>query len=631
MELSGQRLRIFVDDALLLDYADTDHPLSSGQVGLRTWNSRASFRNFTVESRGETVAESLASDNARQQTVSGMWDGFATGKAKSRFVWESGTAFNSAHSQQVTHLGGAGTVGIVNRGLNRWGIALKKSQPMEGSLYLRNVTGSEPVTVALQSADGARTYARQRLTPASGEWSRRSFTLTPDANDPNARLALSLEKPGSVAIDQAYLSESAKNRFGGGPFRADIGRLLKAQGLTFLRYGGTMVNAPAYRWKNMIGERDKRPQYRGFWYPHSTNGFGIEEFLRFCEAAHIEPAFAINIDETPEDAADLVEYLNGPISSTWGAKRAVNGHPKPYNVKYIEIGNEEGLDNNPDWYRRYLERFQLLYPAMRARDAKVSFVIAAWWNPDQPLCKRIAQELSGKAALWDVHVGGDGLRDAEEADRTFTRMKQLFSEWIPGSTLKACVFEENGNRHDLQRALGHARMLNAVQRHGDFVLMDCPANCLQPLGQNDNGWNQGQVFFTPDKAWGMPPYYAQQMAAQSHLPLRVASQSQSPGDDLDATATASEDGETLALKIVNSGASAHVAALDLGSFVPARAPAEVWTLSGDLDAVNTPDAPDRVRSVRTELAVAGSAFTYAFPAHSYTILRLTRRTEKSAR
>ena len=136
-------------------------------------------------------------------------------------------------------------------------------------------------------------------------------------------------------------------------------------------------------------------QVKGWWYPHSTNGFGIEEFLQFCEAAHIEPAFAINIDETPEDAADMVEYLNGSATTRWGKVRAQNGHPRPYNVRTIEIGNEEAIDGDKTWYARYLERFKLLYPAMRQRDPNLQFVIAAWWRPDEPFCKQIVQELSG--------------------------------------------------------------------------------------------------------------------------------------------------------------------------------------------------------------------------------------------
>ena len=155
--------------------------------------------------------------------------------------------------------------------------------------------------------------------------------------------------------------------------------------------------------------------------------------------------------------------------------------------------------------------------------------------------------------------------------------------------------------------------------------MDCPANCLQPFGQNDNGWNQGQVFFTPDKVWAMPPYYVQQMAAVNHLPLCVACAVESPNHDLDVTATRSEDGRTLVLKVVNSSANSHRAGLQLGDFTPVATPADIWTLSGDLHAVNSVDAPEHIRAIHSQLAIPGAQFAYTFPPYSYTILRLQKR------
>src|SRR5262249_22451550 len=153
----------------------------------------------------------------------------------------------------------------------------------------------------------------------------------------------------------------------------------------------------------------------------------------------------------------------------------------------------------------------------------------------------------------------------------------------------ACIFEENGDRHDFQRALGHAHILNVTQRHGDFVLMDCPANCLQPLGQNDNGWNQGQGFFTPDKVLGMPPYWAQQMASLNHLPLRVESNIEGDVDGLVVTATRSLDGRTVALKVVNLSSHATKALLRLEGFGSGTRKITAWILkSNDLRAVNTP-------------------------------------------
>jgi alpha-L-arabinofuranosidase len=312
----------------------------------------------------------------------------------------------------------------------------------------------------------------------------------------------------------------------------------------------------------------------------------------------------------------MVSYLNAPADTPWGKKRAENGHPRPYHLRFLEIGNEEATNEH------YLERFKLLEPAIHRADPSMQLVIAAWWEPANPVTRQIVQELDGRAALWDVHVGGDSLSDGPAVDQLFTEMQRLVQEWAPDTKLKACVFEENGGRHDLQRALGHARILNATQRHGDFVLMDCPANALQPLGQNDNGWDQGQMFFTPAQVWGMPPYYAQQMAAENHLPLRVASDGTSPGDALDVVATRSEDGKTLVLQVVNASPEAHTARVSLSAFTPGPGAAHAWTLTGDLKAVNTPAGPDETRPRESSFTPAGERFEYVFEGHSYTILRL---------
>ncbi len=572
--------------------------------------------------------------------VSGMWDTVATGEAIGRFTWDRDKPFNSSRSQKVEFVRGEGTVGIANRGLNRWGLKFREGRVYSGRLYLRRGPYEGQVSVALQSADGRRTYARQGLGPVGSDWRRFEFTLQPSATDSNGRFAVWIDKPGAVWVDQVYLSGTGDELFHGLPMRGDIGRMLEDEGLTVLRYGGSMVNSPEYRWKKMIGDRDRRPQYKGWWYPHSTNGFGIEDFVQFCEAAKhndapvvaaassrsrrkqdasVTSVFAINIEETPEDAGDLVEYLNGPATSHWGGERAKNGHPAPYGVKYIEIGNEETTAQH------YLDRFKLLYDAMHARDPSVQFIIAAWWEPDNPMSKRIVQELDGKAALWDVHVGGDDLHEGRKVDALFTRMEKLVREWAPNTPLKACVLEENGGRHDLQRALGHAAILNATERHGDFVLIDCPANCLQPWQQNDNDWDQGQVFFTGGQVWGMPPYYSQQMASANHQPLRITSEAHSPGDTLDVLATRSDDGSTLVLKVVNIGEKPHRATIDVAGVADLSSEAEAITLAGKLADLNPPEKPEKIRPSHAHLDHAGQHFDYDFAAYSYTILKLQRR------
>ncbi len=244
-----------------------------------------------------------------------------------RFAWDDNNPYNSAHSQKIEFLRGDGTAGVANRGLNRWGLSVRDGRTYAGRLYLRQASYDGKVTVALQSADGARTYAKQEVGPVGKDWARYDFSLKATADDANARFAVWIDKPGAVWVDQVYLSGTGDDLFHGLPMRADVGKMLVDEGLGVLRYGGSMVNAPEYRWKKMIGDRDRRPQYKGWWYPHSTNGFGIEDFVQFCRAAGFEPVFAINDEDTPEDAADLVEYLNGPATSEWGKRRAANGHP----------------------------------------------------------------------------------------------------------------------------------------------------------------------------------------------------------------------------------------------------------------------------------------------------------------
>jgi hypothetical protein len=213
-------------------------------------------------------------------------------------------------------------VGIANASLNRWGIAVRKGQKFEGRLYAKNISCTGKAFVTLESADGKKEYARYRIDGLSKKWKRHTFTLTSNADDSKARMAIYIDAPGAVNIDQVTLLTTGKERFKGLPYRNDISQAMVEQGLTFLRYGGTMINANEYRFKKMIGDVDKRPPYRGHWYKYSTNGFGIEDFLKFCEAAGFTPSFAMNIYETPEDAADMIEYLNGSTKTKWGKIRA---------------------------------------------------------------------------------------------------------------------------------------------------------------------------------------------------------------------------------------------------------------------------------------------------------------------
>ena len=615
--IRNQTVEIRLNDQRVCLFRLSDKELLGGSVALRVWNADTRFANMQINGKPISLNAQMP------EQVSMQWDATLQGDAVGRYMLDSEDAYNGRNSQTIEYLSGRGAVGVANASLNRWGIAVSKGQRFEGRLYLKNISYSGRVVVALESSDGTKEYARCRLGRLSKEWTRHTFTLTSNANDTNARLAIYIDSPGAVKVDQVTLMTTGKSRFKGLPYRADIAQAMVDQGLTFLRYGGTMVNAQEYRFKSMIGDVDKRPPYRGHWYKYSTNGFGIEDFLKFCEAAGFTPSFAININESAEDVADMIEYLNGSTQTKWGKIRAQNGHPQPYGVKYVEIGNEELIyrsDNNDAGYNRYIERFNILHDAIKSKDPSVSLIIAAWWRPDSPNSERLFKALDGKADYWDYHPLADDLTSGKNVEKQLRRMQDLFLTWNPNTTMKCAIFEENGWTHNMQRALGHATIQNAVRRMGDFVLTSCAANALQPYKQNDNGWDQGQIFFTPSEVWGMPPYYAQQMASENHLPLLVNSSVERA--ELDVTATYSEDGSKVVLHIVNIDDKSVRTKFDIASFGDI-ASAHTITLTAPLAEANSLDSPTKITPKRDDIEDLQD-ITCDIPQHSYTILVISK-------
>lgn len=615
--MKEQKIEIFLNGRSVCVFEDTDSELKTGYPALRVWNSNAAFRNMRLDSGSGVQILSFKTIPSKQ--ISYQWDAYEAGSLKSNYMLDERDAYNGNNSQVIEMVSGQGRMGIANSSLNRWGIAIRKGQEFQGRLYLKSTNYKGSVTVALQSEDGKTEYAKQEIKGLSGHWQQYLFTLIPNFDDKRTRFVIYIDQPGKVWIDQVVLMTTGEDLFKGLPCRNDIGQAMVNEKLTFLRYGGTMINAPEYRFKKMIGDPDRRPPYRGHWYRYSTNGFGIEDFLKFSEAAGFTAAFAVNIEETPEDIADMVEYLNGPVTSTWGRLRAKNGHPEPYNVKYIGIGNEEVLfhGDRADEYDHYVERFNLLYDAIKSKDPSIKLVCTAWWRPDSPNIEKVFKALDGKADYWDYHPWADALTSGKNVEEELRQMKELFVKWNPNTTMKCAIFEENGNTHSMERALGHVTVQNAVRRMGDFVLTSCAANALQPYLQNDNGWDQGQVFFTPSQVWGMPPYYAQQMASENHLPLLIKSEITDESGKLDVTATRSEDGKRVVLHVANIGDKPLLIKLNVKGMGNIKMVKSV-TLSGELKNRNTPDEPEKLVPVVNTMKNKSSQVYEILP-YSYTL------------
>jgi hypothetical protein len=418
------------------------------------------------------------------------------------------------------------------------------------------------------------------------------------------------------------------------PVRKDVAEALVEQGITVLRQGGSMVNSAEYRWKKMIGPRERRPPYAGWWYPHSSNGWGIFDFLNFCEAAGFLGIPDVNMGETPQDMADFIEYANGPANTEWGRRRAADGHPAPYGLKYLELGNEERVDES------YAEKFEALAKAIWAKDPELILVVGdfLYSKPIQdPFDFRGAA--SGITALaghqrilalakrynrevwFDVHVGTEGPRPDATVAGMFS-FRDALAKIAGGAKHQVVVFELNAGNHAQRRALANALAIQAIERDGRIPIVTS-ANCLQPDGQNDNGWNQGLLFLNPSGVWLQPPGYVTKLFSRNYLPQLVQSYVTGVKDALDVNATLSKDGRTLILKTVNPTDQAVASEIHLGGFIPAKKTAHVAELSGPLDARNTAEQPTAIVPLLRpwQRGLEDGKASYSFPPRSITIIR----------
>jgi len=630
VKMTGPSIEVRVDGKSVLRYDDGGGALPAGTVGLRQFQPEARYRNLWVKTNGETRTLPFAEDAGAESEVSGMWRPVQTGSASGKMFLESDRPFAGRQSQRITFAGGAGCLGVENKGLNRWGMSFAADKPYEGVLWVR-AEAPAAVCVALENGDGTQTLAEERLAVTAGDWQRLSFTLAPAAAANPGRFAVTLREPGSVVLGYAFLQPGDWGRFKGLPVRRDVADALIDQGITVLRYGGSMINHPGYRWKKMIGPRDRREPCQGTWYPYSSNGWGIPDFMNLCEAAGFEYVPAFNMGESPRDMADFIEYAKGPAESEWGRRRISDGHPEPYRLKYLELGNEERVDE------AYYQKFRPLAETIWARDPDIILVVGdfAYGKPivdpfkvqgaaagittlaAQQQILQLARE-HNREVWFDVHVGTEGPRPDFGGTFSYIDTLQKLSE---GAKHRVVIFEFNSGNHSQRRALANAAAINMVERDGRIPIA-ISANCLQPDGQNDNDWDQGLLFLNPAQVWLQPPGFVAQMFSRNYLPNSVSCRVSGANDALDVSAKRSDDGRVLSIQAVNPTDNPVTAELHLAGFVPETPFVRVAELAGELDAVNTAARPDAIVPQQRgwKHGLADGKTGYTFPPRSVTVM-----------
>ena len=572
------------------------------------------------------------------------WSVVATGTSSATIALDPAQPLNEAIPTslrlEVASASSASPAGIANGGY--WGIPVRPSTPYRASFHAKAAPGfSGPVTVSLVSQDGAIVYATDRIAKLTPGWKAYELVLKTGKKVPvtaDARLQLTVENPGTVWFGFVSLFPPTwKNRPNG--LRPDLMQALIDMKPAFLRFpGGNYLEGDVpetrFEWKKTLGPIASRPGHPSPWGYRSTDGMGLLEFLLWCEDMGAEPVLAVyagyslrgtfikpgpDLEPYVQEALEEIEYVAGPVTTKWGAQRARDGHPKPFRLHYVEIGNEDWFDKSGS----YDGRFAQFYDAIKKAYPRLKCISS------------VGNEQSGKLVhsrrpdVVDEHYyrkAADFLKDAQHFDHYDRKGPEIFvGEWAAHET--AFPPWDKLSKHEaptpnMLAALGDAAFMAAMERNSDFVTMQCYAPLLANV--NDYQWRPNLIGYDALKVFGSPSYHAFCLFSQNvGDTLLKATLQDAP--DLHASATRDTDRRLIHVKIVNPLDTLQPLKIDLRGLPTLGKTARVQTLAAAPTATNSIADPRRVVPVVTDLPGVKPSFTYEVEPHSITVLTFRMR------
>ena len=537
----------------------------------------------------------------------------------------------------------AGEGVIPRHGIYQPRVPIRAGVEYRGYIWLRTTDYDGPISFALESdADQGQIYAAADVDPASSsDWRKYQFSLKAVRNDPLARFAILFPGKGTVWIDQVSLMPG--DAVAGG-VRRDVFDKIRALKAAFIRWPGGNV-AQDYRWMWGIGPRDERVTWSNLsWKNEPEPGdFGTDEFVAFARAVGAEPSITVNVEgrgATVEEAAAWVEYCNGPATSKYGAMRAANGHPAPFNVRFWEVGNEIWGDwvrghSNAETYARNYNRYA---QAMRAVDPSIKLIAVG--DNDMNWNRTVLRAAGSKIDYLAIHhyygrreAGNDPLNLMARPlffERFYRQVQQLLSELGLDGRIKLAINEWGldlpiERQYSMESALYGARLMNVFERSGDLVEMSAVSDLV-------NGWPGGIIQAGRHSVFVTPLYLVNQLYSEHRGDVRLASTVNSPtfntsaqGSNvavLDATVSRTADGKTIVIKAVNTsrtGSLATTITLD-GTLPAARAHLNTIT-APSLATANDFSRPDAI-SIQTKTIPSGRRFVVTLPKHSVSVIVL---------
>ncbi len=492
-----------------------------------------------------------------------------------------------------------------------------------------------PVTVRLEAPNGDL-LAELKFDVSGRPWQRYDGALTPSRDETGARLVLLAHAPGGLAVD--HVSLFPRQTFRGRPngLRADLAQVIADLRPRFVRFpGGCLAHGDGlgnmYRWKDTIGPVETRRGQRNLWGYHQSVGLGYYEYFQFCEDIGAKPLPVVpagvccqNADNSPgmgqaglplaempayiQEVLDLIEWANGPATSVWGAKRAAAGHPAPFGLTYLGVGNEDKI--TPE----FEARFKMIQEAVQAKHPGIVVIGTSGPFPDGEDFERgwkVAREL--KTPMVDEHYYRspewfwDNLRRYDGYDRNGPKV--YVGEYAA---------HERDRRSTLRSALAEAAALTTFERNGDLVHLTSYAPLLARRGHTQ--WTPDLIYFTGTAVYPTINYQVQRLFALHRGDHYVGTTVAAEGTPFAASTVRDSKSGDLIVKLVNGGAATPVK-LRLEGLPAGGVTARQVVLAHDDPAIANEDGqPAAVAPVTTDARITPD-FDYAAPAHSLTILR----------
>jgi alpha-N-arabinofuranosidase len=519
--------------------------------------------------------------------------------------------------------------GVLNTGW--WGMAVKANTEYKGSLYAKaSGTDMGPITVSLVSDDTGKALATASVTGLTGDWNQFTFTLKTSAAQSSAsnHLAITVAHPGTLWLQLVSLfPPTYHNRTNG--FRIDLMEKLAAMHPTFLRFpGGNYLEGDhikeRFDWKKTIGPLVDRPTHRSPWNYQSSDGMGLLEFLGWCEDLNMSPLLAVyagyslaqehvnpgpDLEPYVQDALDEIEYVTGSTDTKWGAERAKDGHPQPFKLTYVEIGNEEWFDRSGSYDQRYGQ----FHKAIKAKYHDLQLIATAPVKGVRP-------------DVLDEHYYVRATQNFRQADHYDTpdRNQAPTQNWDNGhydkvdrSGPKIFVGEwatrEGAPTPNMGAALGDAAWMTGLERNSDLIVMASYAPLLTNVNPGGLQWDTNLIGYNAEKSYGSPAYYAQVMFG-SHLgDHTLASTAEGAGAKFFYSITASAAKKKLYLKLVNAASTPQAVDIDLEGAKLAATAKLISLTAKDTQATNSIDRPEFLKPVDSSVAVTGGHLRRTMP------------------